>query len=73
MSSPHRPVRLKKLKPRNPFKTVQLLLPADSKMPVISGKWRRLPDGRIRARYSLDEYFQCLQMFELLKDPEKAL
>jgi len=73
MSTAHLPVRLKKRKPRNPFKTVQLLLPADSKMPVINGKWRRLPDGRIRARYTIDEYFQCLQLFELLKDPEKTL
>ena len=65
--------RPKKRKPRNPFKMVTILLPVGSKMPVIRGKWKRLPDGRIRARYTLDEYLQCLQLFELLKDTEKTL
>lgn len=46
------------------FRRVTIVLPVDSKMPVIDGKWTRLPNGNIRAWYSLDEYEKCLNVAE---------
>ena len=58
----------KKSRPKRSFRMVTILLPIGSKMPVIPGKWNRLPDGRIRARYTLDEYARCLELFEVIRD-----
>ena len=57
----------------SPFNRVTVLLEAGSKMPVIQGKWKRLPDGQIRAWYSLDEYEECLGLFELRKEAETEM
>jgi len=54
----------------SPFNRVTILLEAGSKMPIIHGKWNRLPDGKIRAWYSPDEYEKCLWLFELRKEIE---
>jgi hypothetical protein len=34
---------------------IALRLPADSHLPTIGGYWRRLPDGRLEAGYSLEQ------------------
>lgn len=60
----------KMLKRKMTFNRVTIVLTAGSKMPVISGKWKRLPNGCIRAWYTLDEYEKCLSLFELRKQVE---
>jgi hypothetical protein len=53
------------------FNRVTILLPADSKMPTMRGKWQRLADGRIRAWYTPDELEQCEKLFELRKQADE--
>ena len=50
------------------FTMITIVLPVGSKMPTIPGKWERLPDGQIRARYTPDEYSRCLTLFEVIRD-----
>lgn len=50
------------------FTMITIVLPIGSKMPTIQGKWERLQNGCIRARYTPDEYQQCLELFEVIRD-----
>lgn len=52
---------------RETFKTITIRWQADSKIPTIRGKWRRMDDGRIEARYTRDELAKCLEFFEVLE------
>ncbi len=45
------------------FKMVSIVLEVDSKMPTIRGQWLRLPNGRIKAWYTPEEYEKCLELF----------
>jgi hypothetical protein len=45
--------------------TLNIILAAGSRMPVIHGKWRRLASGRIKASYTLDEYRRCFEIFQM--------
>ena len=42
---------------------IALRVPADSLLPTVGGFWRRLPDGRIEAGYSLDQLAMVLSIF----------
>lgn len=46
---------------------ITIVLPAESKMPTIRGKWQRLADGKIRAWYTPDEHEQCKKIFQSLQ------
>jgi len=51
---------------------IVLRLPADSKLPTIGGCWRRLPDGRMEAGYSLEQLAMALSiLLEKDVDAEK--
>ena len=52
---------------------ITIVLENDSKMPTVQGKWERLEDGRIRARYTPDEYERCKQIFKAIREVERAL
>lgn len=54
------------------FTMITIVLPVGSNMPVIPGKWERLPDGQIRARYTPDEYSRCLTVFEAIRDAKET-
>jgi len=41
---------------------IALRLPADSHLPTIGGYWRRLPDGRLEAGYSLEQLSMALSI-----------
>jgi len=49
------------------FKMITIRWPADTRVPVIHGRWQRLPDGRIQAIYAHDELVLCLSIAELLR------
>jgi len=46
---------------------VTLILPADTRCPVIGRKWRRLDDGRIEARYTLAELDLVLELMKAIE------
>jgi len=48
------------------FAGVTLTLPANSQMPVPSGKWERLPDGRIQARYTFPELWWAMRLVSVI-------
>ena len=48
---------------------ITLLLSADSRMPTIRGKWKRLADGKIRAWYTPEELKQCTDILKTLQQP----
>lgn len=52
------------------WKTVKIRWPVGAKMPTIHGKWKRLPDGRIEATYTADELSKCLELCDLLAEPD---
>lgn len=54
----------------NLFRKITIRWPAGSKMPVIAGQWRTLPDGRIQADYSPQQLSTCLAIYEWLKQEE---
>ena len=54
------------------FNVITVVLSANSQMPVIRGKWERLQSGRIRARYTPDEYAQCLKLLEVIRDAKET-
>jgi len=60
-------------KRKTTFKIITIVLESGSKMPTIHGKWERLPDGRVRARYTPDEYELCMQVFEATRATERAV
>ena len=55
---------------RSIWKTIKIRWPIDTKMPTIHGKWKRLPDGRIEATYTADELSKCLELYDLLSEPD---
>ena len=57
-----------RIKKRNPWKNIMVVLDVDSKMPTVAGKWKRLQGGRIKATYTLEEYLLCLRVFEARKE-----
>lgn len=59
-------------KRKTTFKIITIVLESGSKMPTIRGKWERLPGGRVRARYTPDEYELCMQVFETISAVERA-
>jgi hypothetical protein len=52
------------------FKSITLRWPANSKVPTIHGKWKRLKDGRIQAIYAPSELAICLMVAELISEPD---
>ena len=54
------------------FKTITIRWPRDSKVPTISGKWQRLPDGRIEATYTRAELEQCMMIFEVTQSADQT-
>jgi hypothetical protein len=52
------------------FKAITIRWPVESKMPVIRGKWKRLPDGSAQATYVPAELAVCLMLKDLLLNPE---
>ena len=63
-----KPTTISKKSRRKPFSRITIVLPVGSKMPTIRGKWKRLPDGQIRATYTPAEHAECLKIFELIGD-----
>lgn len=51
---------------------ITILLPADSHMPTIRGKWQRLADSRIRAWYTPAELERCHELLQSLKQSGKS-
>jgi len=41
---------------------VTIVWPADSPVPTVGGKWRRLPSGEIEAGYTREELALCLAL-----------
>jgi len=48
------------------FSTITIRWKKGSKFPTIRGQWKRLPDGRIEARYTRDELAICQEKFEAI-------
>jgi len=51
------------------FKTIKIRWKVGVNMPTIRGKWKRLSDGRIEATYTSYELKQCIELFELITNP----
>ena len=51
---------------RPEFKSMTVRWPAVSKVPVIYGRWKRQPDGRIEAIYTASELAVCLMVAEII-------
>lgn len=46
--------------------TVTLILPAATPFPTVAGQWARLPNGALRARYTLSELRFALEVADAI-------
>jgi hypothetical protein len=46
------------------FRSLTLLLPADSLLPTVVGHWTRRPDGKILAEYTREQYEIARHVFD---------
>ncbi len=58
--------------PRFTGKTIKIRWPVGLNIPTIRDQWTRLSDGRIEATYTEDELKKCLEVFDLIAEPELA-
>lgn len=56
--------------PRFTGKSMTIRWPAGSNMPTIRNQWTLLSDGRIEATYTEDELKKCLEVYDLLHEPQ---
>ena len=57
---------------RPEFESMTVRWPAMSKVPVIYGRWKRQPDGRIEAIYTASELAVCLMVAAIISEQKSV-